>query len=83
MHTIKFTQHLVNHLRAVAMFAVTLAFDLRSIHDASFKPLHLISSTGTLSYLRHCSPEAHLEDVMQKKKQDPLDGVTVGVSIEI
>ena len=64
MHSTEFEQHLLNFTPSqptsrdcnVRIHAV--AFDLRGIHAASFKPLHPLSRTSTSSYLRHCNPAA-------------------------
>ena len=63
-----------------------VAFDLSSIHATFFKPLHSLSRTSTLSYLRRCGAALmpqHTEDIMRKKQKDPRIRVTVKVSIEI
>ena len=59
MHSTEFAQHLLNHLRSVAIQAV--AFYLTSIHAASFKPLHPLICFCTSSYWRHYIPMAAAE----------------------
>ena len=57
-----------------------VAFDVSSIHAASFKPLHPLNCTSVSLYSRRCIDAAaaqHPEEVMQKKPKDPQEGVTV------
>ena len=67
----------------VRIHAVT--FDL-SIHATSFKLLRPLSRNLTSPYSCHSGAalmQQHPEDLVRKKPQDPLDGRTEKVSIEI
>ena len=90
MHATEFAPHLLittqPSLRDCNFRIHAVAFDLSSIHAASFKPLHPLSSTRTSLYSRRCidaTAAQHPEDVVRKIPKDSREGVTVRVCIEI
>ena len=80
MHAATFAPHLLNHLRAIEMFAFKC--DLSNIYAASVHCTHSVAPA-----LRHTHGTALMqqipEDVMRKKPKDPRDRVMMRVSIEI